>query len=61
MIGQFSAILADDGVNIANMTNKSRNAYAYTIIDVESEITDEIVQELVSVRDVLKVRVIGGK
>ena len=59
MIGQFSAILADDGVNIANMTNKSRNAYAYTIIDVENEITDEIVEELVSVKDVLRVRVIG--
>ena len=61
MIGQFSAILADDGVNIANMANKSRNAYAYTIIDVESKITDEIVEELVNVKDVLRVRVIGGK
>lgn len=61
MIGQFSAILADDGVNIANMTNKSRNAYAYTMIDAESEITKEIIDELEAVKDVLKVRVIGGK
>ena len=59
MIGQFSAILADDGINIANMTNKSRGAYAYTIIDVENEIMDEIAEELNQVNDVLRVRVIG--
>lgn len=59
MIGQFTAILAEDGVNIANMTNKSRNAYAYTIIDAENKITDEVVADLKNVKDVLKVRVIG--
>lgn len=59
MIGQFSAILADDGINIANMTNKSRNAYAYTIIDVENEITEDIVQDLKQINDVLRVRVIA--
>ena len=58
MIGQFSAILAEDGVNIANMTNKSRNAYAYTIIDVENEITEEIVDDLKKINDVLRVRII---
>ena len=59
MIGQFSAILANDGINIANMTNKSRNAYAYTMIDVENEITDEIMDELKQVNEVLRVRVIA--
>lgn len=59
MIGQFTAILADDGINIANMTNKSRNAYAYTMLDVENEITDDIVEELKQVKDVLRVRVIA--
>ena len=59
MIGQFSTILAEDGINIANMTNKSRNAYAYTMIDVENEITDEIVDDLKKVKEVLRVRVIA--
>lgn len=59
MIGQFSAILADDGINIANMTNKSKNAYAYTMIDVENEITEDIAEELKQVKDVLRVRVIN--
>ncbi len=59
MIGQFSTILAEDGINIANMTNKSRNAYAYTIIDVENEVTDDIVEDLKKVKEVLRVRVIA--
>ncbi|MBQ2985864.1 MAG: phosphoglycerate dehydrogenase [Tyzzerella sp.] len=59
MIGQFSTILAEDGINIANMTNKSRNAYAYTMIDVENEVTDVIVEDLKKVKEVLRVRVIA--
>lgn len=59
MIGQFSAILAEDGINIANMTNKSKGAYAYTIIDVENEITPDILSDIQGVNDVLRVRVIA--
>lgn len=59
MIGQFSAILAEDGINIANMTNKSKGAYAYTMIDVENEITSEILADIEGVNDVLRVRVIA--
>ena len=59
MMGQFSAILAEDGINIANMTNKSKGAYAYTIIDVENEITPDILADIQGVNDVLRVRVIA--
>ena len=40
MISQFATILAEDGINISDMTNKSKNAYAYSIFDVDGEITD---------------------
>lgn len=59
MIGQFTAILAENGINISDMTNKSRKEYAYTIIDVENEIIDEIVADLSKIKDVLKIRVIA--
>ncbi|MBP3462346.1 MAG: phosphoglycerate dehydrogenase [Tyzzerella sp.] len=59
MIGQFSAILAEDGINIANMTNKSKGSYAYTMIDVENEITPDILADIQGVNDVLRVRVIA--
>ena len=59
MIGQFSAILADDGINISDMTNKSKKEYAYTMIDVENEITEDIIEDLRKIKEVLRVRVIA--
>ncbi len=58
MLGQFTKILADDNINIADLSNKSKGGYAYTMIDVDSEITPGVVDELRAVKDVLKVRVI---
>lgn len=58
MIGQFSAILAKDGLNIVDMANKNTKEYAYTMIDVESEVTDAIKAELAKVEGVHRVRVI---
>ena len=37
MIGQISSILASTDMNIANMTNKSRDKYAYTLVDLEDQ------------------------
>lgn len=59
MIGQFTAILTKDNINIADMLNKSRGEYAYTMIDVDSEVKDAVVAELEKVEGVRKVRVIA--
>lgn len=59
MIGQFTAILADEGINISDMTNKSKNEYAYTMIDVEGEISQNITDKLNKINEVLRVRVIA--
>lgn len=58
MLGQFTRILAEDNINIADLSNKSKGGYAYTMIDIDSEITQEAIEELKAVKDVLKVRVI---
>ena len=58
MIGQFTKILADDNMNIADMTNKSKGEYAYTMIDIDSDVTDSVIEDLTKVKDVLIVRVI---
>lgn len=58
MIGQFTSILAEDNINIDNMSNKSRKEYAYTMIDAEGELAPEVEKELAEIKDVLKVRVI---
>ena len=58
MIGQFTKILAEDNMNIADLTNKSKGKYAYTMIDIDSSVPDSVVRELEQVREVLRVRII---
>lgn len=59
MIGQFTALLAKDNINIADMTNKSKGAYAYTMIDVDNEAGEDVAAELEAIPDVLRVRIIS--
>ncbi len=58
MLGQISAVLSEQGVNIVNMINRSRNEYAYTMVDLESEITDENVERINDIDGVIRVRVL---
>lgn len=58
MLGQFTALLAQENMNISLMANKSRKEYAYTMIDVEAEVADEVQEKIGAIEGVLKVRVI---
>ena len=58
MINKFTKVLGDMGMNIATMTNKSKGEYAYTIIDVESVLSQDVVEKLAAIEDVLKVRIV---
>ena len=58
MVGQISTILADAGVNISEMLNKSKGEYAYNIIDVENELPDELLTRIKSIQGIIKVRFI---
>ena len=49
MISQFTKILGSEGLNIADMTNKSKGEYAYTLIDLESAASKEALDELQAV------------
>lgn len=58
MIGQITSILASYNINIENMTNKSRDTHAYTLLDFETEVTEELKSALSNIAGVLKVRVV---
>ena len=58
MIGQISSILAKYNINIADMTNKSRDKFAYTMLDLETMADTKLLSELGSIEGVLKVRLI---
>lgn len=59
MIGQFSSVLAKDNVNIADMTNKSKGEYAYTMIDIDSEVPETVAEDLKEIPGVIRVRVLN--
>lgn len=60
MVGQISTLLADAGLNIVDMLNKSRGDLAYTIVDVEADTLDAgLIDSISAIDGVLKVRVLG--
>ena len=58
MLGQFTGIMAEQGINISLMTNKSRKEYAYTMMDVDTEVPAEVEEKIAAVDGVLRVRVL---
>ncbi len=58
MITRFTGVFSEAGVNISDMVNSSKGEYAYTMIDVDSDITKDFVDKLTGIDGVIRVRVI---
>ena len=58
MISQLTQIFSAVGANISDMINKSKKDCAYTIINTDSAITDELIEKISSVEGIWKVRAI---
>lgn len=58
MISQFTTVLGNKGINITDMTNKSKGEYAYTMFDLESAVSADIVEQLAAIEGVFRVRVV---
>lgn len=58
MIGQYTTVLGEADINVSDMTNKAKGDYAYALIDVDSQITDDVLKKLQAIDDVLRVRVV---
>ncbi|MDH4134868.1 MAG: phosphoglycerate dehydrogenase [Gammaproteobacteria bacterium] len=56
MLGQISTALAEAGINIHNMMNKSRGEMAYTLVDTDSAIPAKLIAEVAAIPGVLMVR-----
>ena len=59
MVGQISTCLAEAGLNIEDLLNKSLGELAYTIVDLDSPIPDETMQTLQQIDGVLALRNLG--
>lgn len=61
MIGKISSFVAEQGMNIANMVNRGRGDFAYTLVDLEEldyEKVERLVARLEEIPDIVRVRAI---
>lgn len=58
MISQVTGSMAARQINISDMTNKSKNQYAYTLMDLESAPDEDTIQKLREIEGIIRVRVI---
>ncbi len=57
MITKIAAVIADGGLNIENLTNKSKKDYAYTMVDIGGEVGEQTLQALRAIDGVIRVGV----
>jgi D-3-phosphoglycerate dehydrogenase len=58
MVGQISTCLATAKINIADLLNKSRGEYAYTLIDTDGPVGEDILRQIRSIDGVLSARIV---
>lgn len=58
MLAKITAVCSEQGINIENMTNKSRGEVAYTLIDISGGFDAESIDKLRSIESVMRVRII---
>ena len=58
MLAQISSVVSACGVNIASMTNKSRKDLAYTLLDVEGAVCDDVADKIAAIDGIIRVRVL---
>ena len=58
MLANITTLLARDGVNVENLTNKSKGDYAYTIVDLGTKVDQSVIEDVTNLSNVIRVRVI---
>lgn len=58
ILNRLTGVLSDAGLNIENMTNKSRGAAAYTMFDITGTVPATVADDLAALTDVVRVRMI---
>ena len=58
MLANITALLSRDGVNVENLSNKSKGDYAYTLVDLGAKVEPAVITDLRNLANVIRVRVI---
>lgn len=59
MLANITTLLSRDGVNVENLSNKSKGDYAYTMVDLGEKVDASVVTDLKNLANVIRVRVIA--
>ena len=59
MLANITTLLRRDGVNVENLSNKSKGNYAYTLVDLGSMVEPSVIADLKSLANVIRVRAIN--
>ena len=58
MLANITTLLAKDGVNVENLSNKSKGEYAYTLVDLGTRVDEKVIEDVKNLANVIRVRVI---
>ena len=58
MLASITTLLSKDGVNVENLSNKSKGDYAYTMVDLGSKVAESVIEDVKHLSNVIRVRVI---
>ena len=58
MLASITTLLSKDGVNVENLSNKSKGDYAYTMVDLGNQVGEDVVEDVKNLANVIRVRVI---
>ncbi len=58
MISRVTTMLAEEGINISNMMNRSKKDYAYTLLDIDSAPSEELIRKMAETEGLLRIRFI---
>ena len=58
VISKITTAVANENINIDNMVNKSRGEFAYTMLDTDTEVSQEAIESISSLEEAIRVRVI---
>ncbi len=56
MLAQISTLISEDGINIDTMTNRSKKDYAYTVLDVSTDVAEATLEKIRAIDGVIRVR-----
>ncbi len=61
MVGQISHVIAESGLNIANMINRNKGDHAYNLIDIDGSVPEDVIEKINAIDGIIFTRIIEAK